>query len=394
MIAYRQAIALTPNFASAHNNLANALKARGQIDAAVEEYWHAVEFRPDLPQFGDNLLYAMHFQPGIDAAALLDAHLGWDEQYAQRLKLEIKPHDNDRKVDRRLRIGYVSPNFYEHVVGRNLFPLLREHDRERFEVFCYANSRDEDALTARFQSFADGWRNITGLEDDAAADQIRADRIDILLDLSLHMEGNRLLVFARKPAPVQVTFAGYPSGTGLQTMDYRLTDPYLDPPGQTDGHYRERSIRLPRSFWCFDPIDDQADVGPPPFRSRGGQITFGCLSNFCKVNDHVLDLWSQVLTRVKNSRLLLQAPQGSHRQETLDRLAQAGIDPERVEFEAYRPRREYLELYRRIDIGLDTFPYNGHSTSLDSFWMGVPVITLVGETAVARRDGVSCRTWD
>ena len=204
----------------------------------------------------------------------------------------------------------------------------------------------------------------------------------------MHMARNRLPIFARKPAPVQVTFAGYPGGTGLSAIDYRLTDPFLDPPG-TDSDYVEQTIRLRDTFWCYDPrvmqigATPDPDVNPLP-TLQAGHITFGCLNNFCKVNDQTLAQWSAVLKAVPRSRLLLLGREGSLRQRTLDRLATEGIDPSRVEFVSNRPRPQYLEYYHRIDIGLDALPYNGHTTSLDSFWMGVPVVTCVGKTVVGR----------
>ncbi len=226
------------------------------------------------------------------------------------------------------------------------------------------------------------------MKDEEAAELIRADGIDILVDLSLHMAGNRLLVFAHKPTPIQVTFAGYPGSTGLEAIDYRLTDPYLDPVGGEDEkYYCETSIRLPHSFWCYDPMTAEPAVQALPVE-KSGVVTFGCLNNFCKVNAETLALWAKVLNSVKNSRLLLLTAEGSHRQKTLEILREQGIAPERITFSKMLPHAEYLAMYRDIDIGLDALPYNGHSTSLDSFWMGVPVVTLVGKT-VAGRAGFS-----
>jgi predicted O-linked N-acetylglucosamine transferase (SPINDLY family) len=215
------------------------------------------------------------------------------------------------------------------------------------------------------------------------AQTIRADQIDILVDLTMHMPGSRMLTFARKPAPVQVTFAGYPGTTGVSAIDYRLTDPYLDPPGQHDADYVEESVRLPDSFWCYDPLSDEPAVGALPAREQGC-VTFGCLNNFAKVNAPVLALWARVLQAVDGSRLLLLAAAGAHRRDVVQRLEQAGIAPDRVRFVAPQPRRQYLELYHGIDVMLDTVPYNGHTTSLDALWMGVPVVTLVGRTVVGR----------
>ncbi len=240
-----------------------------------------------------------------------------------------------------------------------------------------------DELTNRFQRYADAWRDTAGLADVQFAQRIREDRIDILVDLSLHMAHNRLLVFARKPAPVQVTFAGYPGTTGLATIDYRLTDPYLDPPNLYDHCYSEQSVRLPDSFWCYDPLDSEPAVNALPAAEQG-YITFGCLNNFCKVNAVVLGIWAQVLKTVDRSRLIILAGEGTHRQHTLDLLAAEGVVRDRVTFVVNQPQQQYLRYYHGIDIGLDTVPYNGHTTSLDSLWMGVPVVTLVGPTVVGR----------
>jgi predicted O-linked N-acetylglucosamine transferase (SPINDLY family) len=221
-----------------------------------------------------------------------------------------------------------------------------------------------------------------GMTDQAAAERIRADGIDILVDLTMHMAHGRPLVFARKPAPVQVAWLAYPGTTGLATMDYRLTDPYLDPP-EVDHFYSEKSVRLGETFWCYDPLCEEVDPGPPPMRENG-YVTFGCLNNFCKVTQPTLDLWAQVLGRVHKSRLVLLAGQGSHRARTREFFRNRGIFADRIHFLEFQPRQKYLQTYCGIDIGLDTLPYNGHTTSLDSFWMGVPVVTRVGETVVGR----------
>ena len=334
----------------------------------------------------------MHYHPNYDAVAIFEEHRRWEQELAPFIASPLFPplqkgggevNANDPSPDRRLRIGYVSPDFRDHVVGRNIWPLLRRHDHRQFDITLYAQLEKTDDTNAPFRQCADHWCPISDLSDNQVADKIRQDRIDILVDLALHTDGNRLPVFARKPAPVQVTFAGYPGTTGLKAIDYRLTDPYLDPPGMFDACYAETSYRLPHSFWCYDPPSDEPSVGPLPALEKGF-VTFGCLNNFCKVNDGVLELWARVLKAVENSRLLLLTRHGSHRQRTLDFLARQGIAEDRVEFRVPKPLPEYLALYHQVDIGLDTFPYNGHTTSLDSYWMGVPVITLVGPTVVGR----------
>jgi predicted O-linked N-acetylglucosamine transferase (SPINDLY family) len=237
-------------------------------------------------------------------------------------------------------------------------------------------------LTQRFQEASHGWRNIKAVSDEAAADLIRADRIDILIDLALHTGGHRLAVSARKPAPVQAAWAGYPGSTGLEAVDYRFTDPYLDPPG-SDEYSSEEPIRLPDTFWCYDPVTDLPPVNPLPALTAG-RITFGSLNNFCKVNERVIALWSRVLSAVPGSRLLLLSKDGPHRARTLELFQRCGVEPSRIEWFTTAARSLYLAAYHRIDLGLDTFPYNGHTTSLESFLMGVPVVTLIGPTRVGR----------
>ena len=262
--------------------------------------------------------------------------------------------------------------------------MLSHHDHRDFEIICYASVSRSDGVTLRIQGLVDAWRNTVGFSDEQLATQIRADQIDILVDLTMHMGRNRGLLFARKPAPVQVCWLAYPGSTGLTTIDYRLSDPFLDPPGTDESIYAEKTVHLPHTFWCYDPLDGRdISVNALPAQANGF-VTFGCLNNFCKVNDSVLHLWASVLGAVPSSRLLLLAPEGSCRLRTLERLGHEGIAAERLEFVSHQPRRKYLELYHRIDLGLDTLPYNGHTTSLDSFWMGVPVVTLVGQTIVGR----------
>jgi protein O-GlcNAc transferase len=381
---YQQAIALRPNYAEAHSNLGSALKDTGQIDEAVAAYRRAIALRPGYVEAFSNLLFALHYHPSYDAPAIAEELRLWNRQIAEPLKRFIQVHTNDRDPERRLRVGYVSADFRVHASAHFLVPLLKHHDPRQVELFCYAQVVRPDAMTLQMQRQFATWRSIVGVSDEQAARQIREDRIDLLVDLKMHTSENRLLIFARKPAPVQATWLGYPGGTGLTTIDYRLSDPCLDPIGMDESVYSERTIRLPDTFWCFDPLDGR-DIPVSALPATGkGFITFGCLNNFCKVNDGVLTLWAKILRQVDNSRLLLLAPMGNHRARTLERFRQEGIDPSRIEFVAGRSRRKYLETYHRIDVGLDTFPYNGHTTSLDSFWMGVPVVTLIGSTAVGR----------
>jgi protein O-GlcNAc transferase len=380
--AYRQAIAVKGDYARAFNNLGNALKDMGEVGEAIVALRRAVECEPGNAAIGSNLVYALHFDPACDAQGILSEHRRWFEVHARALAAQHVRHDNDRSPDRRLRIGYVSAYFREHCQSLFTVPLLTNHDHDSFQILAYSDVGRADAFTERLAARADVWQEVGGLSDEELAGRIRGDGIDVLVDLTMHMSHGRPLLMARKPAPVQVAWLAYPSTTGIETMDYRLTDPHLDPPGN-DRFYSEKSIRLPETFWCYDPMTSDLPVNELP-AAAAGHVTFGCLNNFGKVNEGVLVLWARVMRQVEGSRLLLLAEPGSHWQRTVERMGREGIDAERIEFVPPRIRRQYLELNHRIDLGLDSFPYNGHTTSLDSFWMGVPVISLVGQTAVSR----------
>jgi predicted O-linked N-acetylglucosamine transferase (SPINDLY family) len=281
------------------------LQAAGKVHEAIAAFGTAAALEPGNAPPHSNLVYALHFDPSCDTRTMLKKHLEWDERHARPLARAIRRHENDANPDRRLRIGYVSPDFNGHVVGRNILPLLRLRDKENFEVFCYSNGTRPDAITEQFQAYADGWRDIVGVSDERAAENIREDRIDILVDLALHMRDSRMLLFARKPAPVQVTFGGYPGGTGLKAMDHRLTDPNLDPPGKHDGFYCEKSVRLPESFWCYDfaamELGESPAVNALPALTAG-YVTFGSLNNFVKTNEETFGLWAECLAAVGGAR--------------------------------------------------------------------------------------------
>ena len=381
--AFLQAVEIEPNQAAFHNNLASALQCAGRIAEAIASCQRAVALQPDLVTADSNRIFMLHFSPAYDARSILREQRQWAARHAPpTLRIE-RPHTNDRSPGRRLKIGYVCPDFRDHILGRYLVPILREHDRSAFDIVFYSDTPARDAINAEFRTLAGTWRDTGGVDDAGLAHQVRADGIDILIDTALHMSGSRLLTFARKPAPVQITFAGYPGGTGLEAIDCRLTDPHLDPPGAGDDAYVERSVRLPDTFWCYDTAGAHPPVNALPAQANGF-ITFGCLNNFAKVNEDVLALWAKVMRAVPRSKMLVLAPGGASRTLAAERMQHFGVAPDRLEFVAHQPREAYLATYHRIDIGLDTFPYNGHMTSLDALWMGVPVVTLVGGTAVGR----------
>lgn len=381
--AFSRAIALRPSYAAAHNNLGNALKDEGRLDEAILAYRRALALKPDYAQADSNALLALHYQPGLDTLTIRDEHARWSRGHAEPLKRLIQPHHNDCGPDRRLRIGYVSPDFREHPVGRFLLPLLAHHEKKHVEVFAYAQSPITDALTQQLRAHIDHWHSLVGLSDEEAAELIRRHQIDILVDLAGHTAHNRLLVFARRPAPVQVTWLGYPGTTGLGTIDYRLTDAYADPPGLTEACYSEQLVRLCPCAWCYRPTQS-----PPVSERREGPITFGCFNNFAKVTEPMLALWARIARAVPESRLLLKAlglaSEGA-RQRAREFLCREGMAPERLELRGAEPSYDaHLALYDRMDIALDTFPYHGTNTTCEAMWMGVPVVTLAGRSHVSR----------
>jgi protein O-GlcNAc transferase len=374
-----RAIALKPDYAEAHNNLGNYFKDVGALPEAVACYRTAVALRPERADLHSNLILALHYHAGAGEEDITAEQRNWNARHVAALP-RIHPGLRDRDPNRRLRVGYVSADLREHAVGLNLLPLFRHQRHDQFETFTYGDIARPDQVTAQFQSQSDHWRDTRQVTDPELAAQVVADRIDILVDLALHSAHNRLLVFARKPAPVQVSFAGYPGGTGVETIDAHLTDCNLEPGPAPAGS--DAALPMLDSFWCYDPAL-QLEVNSLP-ASASGAVTFGCLNNFCKVNDGVLALWARVLLAVPRSRLLLLVPESDQRSSVVTRFAAAGISAARVELVGRQDRRDYLATYHRIDLGLDSFPYNGHTTSLDSYWMGVPVISLLGNTVVGR----------
>jgi predicted O-linked N-acetylglucosamine transferase (SPINDLY family) len=391
LACFRRALELKPDFADACNNLGNALKDQGLIPEAIASYRRAVELNPAFALADSNLVYTHYFLPQNDARTIDEELRRWNRQHAEPLASFLRPHDNDRSPDRRLRIGYLSPDFRLHPVAQFLLPLLESHDHQRFEIFCYASLYVRDEMTDRCRAQADAWREVIALGDEQLAGAIRRDGIDLLVDLAMHTAGNRLLVFARKPAPVQTTYLAYCGKTGLRTIDYRLTDPYLDPPAENEAENvsppSEQPIRLPETYWCYRPLGPTPPVGDLP-AVKEGQVTFGCLNNFCKATPPALAVWSSLLRAMPESRLLLHAHPGSHRDRVREFFAGQGVAPDRVTFVGMVPREDYFRIYEQMHVALDPFPYGGGTTTCDALWMGVPVVSLAGQTSVGR-GGVS-----
>ena len=381
------ALKADPKSAEAWNNLGETLKEMGRIEEAIGVFQKGLEAHPTHALMHSNLLLALHYTPAVPPETIFKAHAVWAQRHADPLLPAGKRHANPRDPERRLRVGYVSPDFCAHSVAFFAEPLIREHDRERFEVFCYHAATRSDMVTKRLKGLADGWRSLVGMEDAQAAALIEQDGIDILVDLTGHTANNRLTLFARKPAPVQATWLGYPDTTGMRAIDWRLSDAVAEPPGEADRLSAERIVRLPHGFHSYRPPVDVAPPAEPPFRANG-HVTFGSFNNTSKVTGEVVRVWSEILKRVSNSRLIVKSAQMGDeetRRRYLNTFVKFGIDAGRVELLARIDAADgHLRAYDRIDVGLDPFPYNGTTTTCEALWMGVPVVTVTGANHVAR----------
>jgi predicted O-linked N-acetylglucosamine transferase (SPINDLY family) len=384
--SFRHAIQANPTHPVPLNNLAVIHKELGEAGEAVRRLKQCVELDPASASMHSNLILIMHYDPATTAADLRAEHVRWNERFVPK---QLTPHANKAEPRRRLRVGFVSADFRDHVVGRALLPSFRRHEQGNFEIYGYSAS-PADPFGRAFQEAAAGWREIGGIPPAEVAALIRSDQIDILIDVALHTSDNRLEVFALKPAPVQASWLGYPETSGLATMDYRITDALLEPPGgNLLADAAEQACLLPDCWTCYEPPAGYPEITPPPCLAGQG-ITFGSLNNTCKINDQVLRAWARILEAVPGSRLRLLAKQGSHRRSIVEKLSGMGVSAERISFFDYVPltpelsQGALLHRYNEIDVALDTFPYTGMTTTLDALWMGVPVVSLVGERNLGR----------
>jgi predicted O-linked N-acetylglucosamine transferase (SPINDLY family) len=380
-----RAIALKPDYGDPFNNLGNALKAQGRFVPAATAYCHAVTLQPDFLDAYSNLALCRHYDSSMEGADILAAA----RHYACRAEVghAERTFPNSREPGRKLRIGYVSGDLVQHAVGYFLSPVLPRHDRSAFEIFCYHNNPRQDAMTAKLRQGADHWRQLETVSDTDAVAMIAADGIDILVDLSGHTAHNRLPLFARRAAPVQISWLGYWGTTGLSRMDYVLSDAVTALPGQEE-FFSEKIYRLEHSRFCYGPPSYAPAPSAAPPLLRNGWVTFGSFNNLTKMGPEVVALWASVLRAVPASRSLLKwksLDEPTTRQAVIFAFAAAGIDASRLELQGVSPHVEMLARYADIDIALDPFPFTGGLTSCEVMWMGVPLVTLPGTGAPSRQ---------
>ena len=388
---YRRALELKPDCGEAHNNLGLALTDLGRLDDAVVGYRRALELKPDFFEAHNNLLFTGNYLPDQPAQQLLSEAKRFGVAVARRARPYAEwPNVADR--DRCLHVGLVSGDLRSHPVGYfvdGCIAAIASDASERMKLFAYPSHPCTDPLAQRIKSHCHAWHSAVGISDERLAAQIRSDRIDILIDLSGHTRHNRLAMFAWRPAPVLVTWLGYFATTGVAALDYLIADPWTLLASE-EANFTERVWRLPETRLCFGQPDVEIGVNPLP-ALRAGQLTFGCFNNLTKMNDQVVALWARVLASVPGSRLFLKAKQlndVSLRLDVMQRFGQQGITADRLVLEGYEPRRTFLGAYQRVDIALDPFPFSGATTTVESLWMGVPVLTLAGNGMVSRQ-GVS-----
>ncbi|WP_333874567.1 tetratricopeptide repeat protein [Methylobacter sp.] len=385
MACYRRALEIEPDFAEAHSNQGSIFFGQGSLLESEVSFRRALEIKPDFAETYSNLLFFLTHNEKTDAKMLAVEHRRFGEQFEAPLIALWSQHSNSRAPARCLQIGFVSGDLRAHAVASFIEPVL-EHleDYPQLALHAYYNHNVEDSVTLRLRKYFKHWHPVVGLSDDALAEKIRTDGIDILIDLSGHTAKNRLLAFARKPAPVQVSWMGYPGTTGLSGMDYYMADRFLLPPGQFDDQFTEKIVRLPA---C---APYQPDMSAPPVNALpalgNGYATFGSFNRQSKLSPSVIGLWSQLLRALPGSRMVLGGISEEGKYGALvDWFAKEGIARERLSFHARCGIADYLRLHQQVDMCLDTFPYNGATTTLNALWMGVPTLTLVGRTVTARQ---------
>lgn len=394
----RAALAQSPSSPEANDIFAGILKDQGRVNEAIETYKQVLRNKPDFATAHSNLIFALDLMPGVDFADQQSERRRWWEAHGARFAPAVIRHTNVVDPARQLRVGYVSADFKRHSAAYCFGPVLRRHDRSQFRVTCYSGVSIPDDFTQEFRNLSDQWRSTVGVDDTALAEQIKADGIDILVDLSAHSRGNRLLTFARKPAPVQVTAWGHANGTGVATIDYLFSDP-THIPDEARKNYSETVCDLPCVI-TYEAASDAPEVASLPAKTRN-HITFGCFNRLAKVTEPVVVLWSRILGGVSNSRIIVKdgaLDNDAARKQLLDVFTRHGIGEDKVVLRGATPHREHLQAFSEIDIALDPFPQNGGISTFDALWMGVPVVALLGNSGSSRvagaiLDAVGLRDW-
>jgi protein O-GlcNAc transferase len=380
--SYRRALTLSPDHSAAHGNLGTVLQELGEHDAAIASYRSALSIEPDYADAQNNLLFTLNYHPDKSAQEIYAAYREYDERMGLPLRSTRRKHTNTRDATRRLKVGYVSPDFRKHSVRHFLEPLLAHHDKRLVEVFAYAELSVQDDITARYRRLVDHWVPTVGLSDEALAERIRSDGIDILIDLAGHTAKNRLGVFARKPAPVSMSWLGFNYTTGLSAIDYFLSDGASAPEGCED-LFAEQPWRLATPGYAYRPAEGMGPVSGLPAHDTGF-VTFGTLTRSVRINHRSVRVWSQILHRVPRARLVVDSKNYQDegmRSALLNKFSAHGIGPERLQIGFHSPPWDVL---RGMDIGLDCFPHNSGTTLFESLFMGVPYVTLAGRPSVGR----------
>lgn len=387
--AIRECIRLAPSFAQAHSTLGYYLIERGDVEEGMQALLKSIQIFPD-PQTFSNTLLSVNYSHRYTPAEVFELHRDWGKRFEAIALPKVVAPRNDRDPDRRLRIGYISPDFRGHSVFFFAEPFLANHDKSRFEIFGYSNVIKPDPSTLRAQIYCDHWREIVGMKSEEILELIRADQIDILIDLAGHTGNSSLPVLIHRPAPIQIMGIGYPNTSGSVAIDYKITDEYCDPTGSSEAINAEKLLRLPRSFWCYRPPAEAGPVAPLP-ADQAGIVTFATVNNFAKVTPVVQETWARILAAAPNTRLILRSSgTGSEkaRKTIIDRFASFGIAQDRLDLRGFCPFKQFLEGFAEIDIVLDPFPFNGGTTTCHNLWMGAPTVTLAGGNQCGRM-GVS-----
>ena len=379
---YKRALTLAPPSPQLLSSYANSLRQVGDLDRSIEMLKHALAQAPEDASIFSNYLLGVQYSSNVSKQDKFNAHLEFSQRFEAPLKSQWADHANEITSDRKLKIGYVSGDFRNHSLVFFIEPIIKNHDRAKFEVHCYYSHPIHDAVTRRIMRLADHWIDCAEMSSDELATQIRTDEIDVLIDLSGHTGHNRLLTFARKPAPIQMTWLGYQATTGLSAIDFRITDESLDPLGTSENFHSEKLLRLPSSG-TFSPSPDSPLVNPLP-AANGNPFTFGCLNNPSKITGEAIALWSEILTKNSLARLMIGNATPDLANELSVQFLSHGIERKRIIFQPKVSLKEYLALHHQIDLALDTFPYNGGTTTFHSLWMGVPIIALDGNTSLSK----------